>query len=153
MKTKLVLLLCYISICSGCLHANAVGEDSLLYILEETIRTRAQYLTEKENKLEQIKQRLSTRLSALKRYDILNELLEEYRSYNADTALSIAQQRLQLAYRMDNKALEDNARMNIAEVMGIAGMYKEAIEQMGLVDIDSLPDNLHTYYYQILRTL
>lgn len=153
MKTKLILLLCYISICSECLHANAVGEDSLLYILEETIRTRAQYLTEKENKLGQIKQRLSTRLSAQKRYDILDELLGEYRSYNADTALSIAQQRLQLAYRMDNKALEDNARMNIAEVMGIAGMYKEAIEQMGLVNIDSLPDNLHTYYYQILRTL
>lgn len=153
MKIKLVLLLCYISICSGYLHANAVGEDSLLYQLEETIRTRKQYLIEKENKLKQIKQRLSTRLSTPKRYDILGELLEEYRSYNADTALDIAQQRLQLAHRMNDKALEDNARMNIAEVMGIAGMYKEAVEQMGLVNIDSLPDYLHTYYYQILRTL
>lgn len=153
MKTILAILLCSLFICPESLHANTAGGDSLLYKLEETIRTRAQYLSAKEHKLAQIKQRLSTQLSAQKRYDMLGELLEEYRSYNADTALYIAQQRLQLAYRINDKDLINNARMNIADIMGIAGMYKEAVEQMGLVTVDSLPDYLRTYYYQILRTL
>ena len=59
----------------------------------------------------------------------------------------------QVALRMKNKEHQDNALMNTAEIMGTAGMYKEAVDLMHNVQINHLPDDLHPYYYHIYRTV
>lgn len=53
----------------------------------------------------------------------------------------------------ENKEHQDNALMNTAEIMGTAGMYKEAVDLMHNVQINHLPDDLHPYYYHIYRTV
>ena len=59
----------------------------------------------------------------------------------------------QVALRLKNKEHQDNALMNTAEIMGTAGMYKEAIDLMHNVQINHLSDDLHPYYYHIYRTV
>ena len=64
-----------------------------------------------------------------------------------------AQRKEELAHRMDKLDYLDDAAMNMAEVMGTTGMYKEALELLGQIDKKTLPDYLYGYYYHLYRTI
>ena len=65
----------------------------------------------------------------------------------------MAQRKEELAHRMDKLDYLDDAAMNMAEVMGTTGMYKEALELLGQIDKKTLPDYLYGYYYHLYRTI
>lgn len=54
---------------------------------------------------------------------------------------------------MNKQDYLDDAAMNMAEVMGTTGMYKEALEQLGQIDKKTLSDYLYPYYYHLYRTI
>ena len=135
------------------LHAANNVVDSLLSQLDHVIQNRPVYIEQKEKKLNDLRQALRQRISDENRFTLLGEYLDEYRSYNTDSSLYISRERYQVALRMKNKEHQDNALMNTAEIMGTAGMYKEAVDLMHNVQINHLPDDLHPYYYHIYRTV
>lgn len=140
-------------LCVPTLRAGTAGIDSVLNRLDNVIRERSRYIQQKEERLHQLKMNLYGSMSDEQRFERLDALLEEYRSYNADSSMAVTQKRLRLAEKLHNREYLDNARMNLAELMGIAGMYKEALEQMQTVSLDSLPRHLRAYYFHNLRTL
>ena len=148
--TSLYLLCC---VCMCQLHAANNVVDSLLSQLDHVIQNRPVYIEQKEKKLNDLRQALRQRISDENRFTLLGEYLDEYRSYNTDSSLYISRERYQVALRMKNKEHQDNALMNTAEIMGTAGMYKEAVDLMHNVQINHLPDDLHPYYYHIYRTV
>lgn len=151
---KIIIFLYICGICMCQLHAatnNVV--DSLLSQLDQVIQNRPVYIEQKEKKLNDLRKALRQRISDENRFTLLGEYLDEYRSYNTDSSLYISRERYQVALRMKNKEHQDNALMNTAEIMGTAGMYKEAIDLMHNVQINQLPDELHPYYYHIYRTV
>ncbi len=151
---KIIIFLYICGVCMCQLHAatnNVV--DSLLSQLEQVIQNRPVYIEQKEKKLNDLRKALRQRISDENRFTLLGEYLDEYRSYNTDSSLYISRERYQVALRMKNKEHQDNALMNTAEIMGTAGMYKEAIDLMHNVQINQLPDELHPYYYHIYRTV
>lgn len=135
------------------LHAANNAVDSLLSQLDHVIQNRPVYIKQKEKKLNDLRQALRQRISDENRFTLLGEYLDEYRSYNTDSSLYISRERYQVALRLKNKEHQDNALMNTAEIMGTAGMYKEAIDLMHNVQINHLSDDLHPYYYHIYRTV
>lgn len=135
------------------LHAANNVVDSLLSQLDHVIQNRPVYIEQKEKKLNDLRQALRQRISDENRFTLLGKYLDEYRSYNTDSSLYISRERYQVALRMKNKEHQDNALMNTAEIMGTAGMYKEAVDLMHNVQINHLPDDLHPYYYHIYRTV
>ena len=151
---KIIIFLYICGVCMCQLHAatnNVV--DSLLSQLDQVIQNRPVYIEQKEKKLNDLRKALRQRISDENRFTLLGEYLDEYRSYNTDSSLYISRERYQVALRMKNKEHQDNALMNTAEIMGTAGMYKEAIDLMHNVQINQLPDELHPYYYHIYRTV
>ena len=151
---KIIIFLYICGVCMCQLHAatnNVV--DSLLSQLDQVIQNRPVYIEQKEKKLNDLRKALRQRISDENRFTLLGEYLNEYRSYNTDSSLYISRERYQVALRMKNKEHQDNALMNTAEIMGTAGMYKEAIDLMHNVQINQLPDELHPYYYHIYRTV
>lgn len=134
-------------------HAANNAVDSLLSQLDHVIQNRPVYIKQKEKKLNDLRQALRQRISDENRFTLLGEYLDEYRSYNTDSSLYISRERYQVALRLKNKEHQDNALMNTAEIMGTAGMYKEAIDLMHNVQINHLSDDLHPYYYHIYRTV
>ena len=146
--TSLYLLCC---VCMCQLHAANNVVD--LTQLDHVIQNRPVYIEQKEKKLNDLRQALRQRISDENRFTLLGEYLDEYRSYNTDSSLYISRERYQVALRMKNKEHQDNALMNTAEIMGTAGMYKEAVDLMHNVQINHLPDDLHPYYYHIYRTV
>lgn len=144
-------LLCCVFMCQ--LHAANNVVDSLLSQLDHVIQNRHVYIEQKEKKLNDLRQALRQRISDENRFTLLGEYLDEYRSYNTDSSLYISRERYQVALRLKNKEHQDNALMNTAEIMGTAGMYKEAVDLMHNVQINYLSDDLHPYYYHIYRTV
>lgn len=128
--------------------------DSLIARLDNVIAHQEQYINLKEERIDQLKKELATVVADEKRFDLLGKLLDECRSYNTDVSLHIAEERMALARKMPQRQeLTFNAVMNIADIMGTAGMYKEALDMMSTVSTASLPDYLHPYYYHIHRTI
>ena len=147
---KKYFLLCFFC-CLGVSYAtNHNVMDSLLLQLDQTIKERPVYIAQKVRSMDELKRQLKRASTDEKKFDLLGKLLDEYRSYNADSSLFIAKARYQLAVQMKKKEYIDNARMNMAEIMGgVAGMYKESIDRMNAIKISQLPDYLHPYYYHI----
>lgn len=150
---KVIIFLCICTVCVFRLHAEGSRADSLLLKLDQAIKERPIYMEQKEHKLNELKRQLHQHLPDEERYSILGTLEDEYRSFNTDSALRVAQEREQIALRLGKRRYIDNARMNTADIMGMTGMYKEALDLMKDIHIDQLPRDIHPYYYHIYRTV
>lgn len=127
--------------------------ESLLLKLDQAIKERPIYMEQKELKLAELKRQLHRQIPDEERFAILGTLLDEYRSFNTDSALHMAEEREQIAIRLGNREYIDNARMNKADVLGMTGMYKEVMDLMRNIHIDRLSVDIHPYYYHIYRTV
>lgn len=151
---NIIIFLCLCTICICRLHAaDSSRADSLLLKLDQAIKERPIYMEQKELKLVELKRLLHRQIPDEERFAILGTLLDEYRSFNTDSALHMAEEREQIAIRLGNREYIDNARMNKADVLGMTGMYKEVMDLMRNIHIDRLPVDIHPYYYHIYRTV
>lgn len=151
---NIIIFLCLCTICMCRLHAaDSSRADSLLLKLDQAIKERPIYMEQKELKLVELKRQLHRQIPDEERFAILGTLLDEYRSFNTDSALHMAEEREQIAIRLGNREYIDNARMNKADVLGMTGMYKEVMDLMRNSHIDRLPVDIHPYYYHIYRTV
>ena len=151
---NIIIFLCLCTICMCRLHAaDSSRADSLLLKLDQARKERPRYMEQKELKLVELKRLLHRQIPDEERFAILGTLLDEYRSFNTDSALHMAEEREQIAIRLGNREYIDNARMNKADVLGMTGMYKEVMDLMRNIHIDRLPVDIHPYYYHIYRTV
>ncbi len=153
MKNIIIFLcLCTIHMCR-LYAANSSRADSLLLKLDRVIKERPIYMEQKELKLVELKRQLYRQIPAEERFAILGTLLDEYRSFNTDSALHVAEERERIAIRLGNPEYIDNARMNKADVLGMTGMYKEGMDLMQNIHANRLSEAIRPYYYHIYRTV
>lgn len=126
--------------------------DSLLRVLDKTIENYQSYANLKERKLDQMKSLLRYTSSDNQRYEICGKLYDEYNSYKSDSALIYARKKLQIAEKLNNKRNLTDSRLNLAFIMGVTGMYKEAMDILNTINITEAPD-LKAYYFHIYRTI
>jgi len=126
--------------------------DSLLRVLDKTIENYQSYANLKERKLDQMKSLLRYTSSDNQRYEICGKLYDEYNSYKSDSALIYAIKKLQIAEKLKNKRDLTDSRMNLAFIMGVTGMYNEAMDILNTINIAEAPD-LKAYYFHIYRTI
>ena len=151
---NIIIFYCLCTICMCRLHAvDNSRADSLLLKLDQAIKDRPIYMEQKEQKLAELKKQLHRQIPDEERFFILGTLLDEYRSFNTDSALHMAEEREQIAIRLGNREYIDNARMNKADVLGMTGMYKEVMDLMRNIHTDRLSVDIHPYYYHIYRTV
>ena len=143
---------CIVGICYVyAMDSNRV--DSLLLKLDQSIKKRPIYMEQKELRLAKLRRQLLQLISEEEHFAILGALLDEYRSFNTDSAFYVAEEREQIAMRLGNREYIDNARMNKADVLGMTGMYKEAMDLMRNIHAERLSKKLRPYYYHIYRTI
>lgn len=127
--------------------------DSLLVVLDKTINERPIFNEQKEQRINDLKEELLKVSSSDElTYQTLWNLFNEYRSYKMDMSLYYAGEKMKIAERIGKQEYIDDTKINLAEVMMMVGMYKEALEQLQKVDKSKLADYLHLYYYHIYHT-
>jgi DNA-binding CsgD family transcriptional regulator len=126
--------------------------DSLLQKLDYTVKNYREFDRQKEDKIQKIKNSLIFTSSNQQQFEICGKLFDEYKSYKSDSALVYARRKLLLAEKTKNNNSITDARLNLASIMVIMGMYIEAHEILKNVNIASHPD-LKAYYFHIYRTV
>jgi len=126
--------------------------DSLLKVLDKTVDNYQVYSNQKEVKLNKLKDLLKITSTDLQKFEICGQLYDEYRSYKSDSALTYAREKLQIAEKLNNTHDLTNARLNLAAIMGLNGLYKEAMDILSVINISQTPD-LKAYYFHIYRTI
>ena len=142
LKVLLVVFLAFLS-----LHICANETDSLLRELDMSIRNRPQYTLKRQEQIDALQRKLRLSHSDQERYNLYRELFGKYRSYRMDSALWVADQRVELAKRMKNPLYIYSAELNIAEVMIGVAMYKEGLEILDGIKSADLDDSGVSYYY------
>lgn len=126
--------------------------DSLLKVLDKTVDNYQIYSNQKEEKLNKLKDLLKVTSTDLQRFAICGQLYDEYRSYKSDSALTYAREKLKIAEKLNDENNLTNARLNLAAIMGINGLYKEAMDILSIINIRRTPE-LKAYYFHIYRTV
>ena len=151
-KTRLCLLAV---VASAWFAVQAVGQDtaSLLDTLDITLRESQRYINARRAKITRLKAELARADDDEVRYRLTGRLREEYRSFDIDSALYFANEKMAVARRIGNASYISDARMNLAEMSGVHGMYKEALDYIDSVDKGVLDVYQMEYYYHVYRNI
>ena len=151
-KTRLCLLAV---VASAWFAVQAVGQDtaSLLDTLDITLRESHKYIDARRAKIAGLKAELARAATDAERYRLAGRLREEYRSFDIDSALYFANEKMAVARRIGNASYISDARMNLAEMSGVHGMYKEALDYIDSVDKGVLDVYQMEYYYHVYRNI
>lgn len=126
--------------------------DSLLKVLDSSVDNYQVFSNQKEEQLNKLKELLRYTNNDDQRYKICGQLYDDYKSYKSDSALTYAQEKLQIAEKMNNRWNLTDAKLNLASIMGTSGMYKESMDILETINIQDNPD-LKAYYFHVYRTV
>jgi len=141
-----------VALSSPCLLSGNNSIDSLLRKLDQTVKNFREFDSQKEYSIQKLKNSLIYASSNQQQFEICGRLFDEYKSYKSDSALVYARRKLFLAEKSDNSMNLTDAKLNLASIMVMMGMYKEAYDILKNVTIRQFPD-LKAYYYHIYRTI
>ena len=130
----------------------AIPNDSVRLVLEELdaiIDQKAAYHEQKEKELEAWKLKLRDSADKADKFEVYGKLFNEYLHYQADSSLYYIDERIQLLSSMERADLDMVVLINRAEVLGVMGMYTEALEQLKQVNPQTLDVKTLTYYYRV----
>lgn len=111
------------------------------------------YTDKRISKLDSIKHKLQQTDSEKEAFELKYELFNEYLSFQTDSALHYATERLKSAYIIGEQEYIDAAILNISYVFIIAGMYKEASDMLKNIKRNTLKKNLEGYYFNVYNSL
>lgn len=137
---------------SPCLLSGSNSIDSLLRKLDQTVKNYREFDSQKEDSIQKLKNSLIYASTNQQQFEICGRIFDEYRSYKSDSALVYARRKFFLAEKSDNSLNITDAKLNLASIMVVMGMYKEAYDILKKVPISQYPD-LKAYYFHIYRTI
>lgn len=146
----IVLLFCI----SSSLYTNTNSLDSLFKELDKSISKRSIYFEMKENKLLDMRIKLKNTPDLKVKYEIANQLMQEYSYYKSDSALYYSNVCLKLAEKLDNPDYALNIRLNQAYLLSFACLFHESYKILESIDADILSINQQqSYYYTFILVL
>ena len=141
-------LLCFLLFFSC--HSALAGEslDSLLNVLDKTIKEADTYVQIKENKLHELKKEArKTPPFSVERYNLNNDIYLEYKVYSSDSALHYLNENMLLARQLNDKERELKIQLELSYLLSSIGMYMEAADILNSIDRQTLPSSLLGHYY------
>ena len=141
-------LLCFLLFfsCSSAFAGESL--DSLLNVLDKTIKEADTYVQIKENKIHELKREArKTAPLSIERYHLNNDIYLEYKAYSSDSALHYLNENLLLARQLNDKERELKIQLELSYLLSSIGMYMEAADILNSIDRQTLPTSLLGHYY------
>lgn len=129
---------------------NGVNE-SVLKELDRVIEEKYSFHVHKEKEIDEIKARLHRSGNNEEKYELCGSLFYLYLHYQADSSLYYINEKMRLLPLLDKPELKNEIIINRAEVMGVMGMYNEALEQLRQINPQALELGPLNYYYRTFR--
>ena len=123
--------------------------ERVLDSLDVIIDNKSVFHAQKEQDMTALKMRLNNASDEYEKLDIYGQLFNGYLHYQADSSLHYIDGKIGLLSTMERADLNAEVLINRAEVLGVMGMYTEALEQLRQVDPQSLQLKTLNYYYRV----
>lgn len=124
----------------------------MLKELEAKIEKAPEYDAQEWQKIEAFQKQLNNAPSGdlRLRHHLNQELLNEYRVFKQDSAFFYGLRTKELAEALQDEELIALAVINLADISVSAGMYKEALDYLALINSEILPENLRSLYFGLM---
>ena len=127
-------------------------KDSIEWVLDSLdaiIDNKSAFHAQKEQDMTALKMRLNSASDEYEKLEIYGQLFNGYLHYQADSSLHYIDEKIGLLSTMERADLNAEVLINRSEVLGVMGMYTEALEQLKQVDPQSLQLKTLNYYYRV----
>jgi hypothetical protein len=121
--------------------------ETLLSRLEDEMSRKEYYDNKKENRIQNILEKIQYQSDIFKIYELNTKIFEEYEFYSFDKALEYVEKNIEIAEKLDNTLLLNRAKLKLALLLVNSGRYKESIDALNDIKKASLPDTLINNYY------
>ena len=148
MKKASIIICVFLGCLVGHGWAAKPSVSELLDELDEMIIQKKQYHARKEDKLKYLKEAFHMASDLQKKYEICGDLFLEYLHYQTDSALYYVNEKSLILSELDSLASKDEIIVSRAEVMGIMGMYNEALFELLRLSPSTMSKETLSYYYR-----
>ena len=119
--------------------------------LDDIISKKETYQIRREKDITDLKVQLAHSTDPARNYELYASLFGAYLHYQADSALHYINRQMEILPQLNRPDLEYEIVINRATVMGVMGMYIEAMEQLEKIDPKKLNEWTLLSYYQTYR--
>ena len=130
--------------------AGKANIDSLLKELDLVLDNRQDHISKKRASIQTLRMELEKHQDDKKQFSVLLNLCEEYQSFNFDTAYIYTEQLVQLAHKINDPEFIAKARVRQAFSLLSAGLFREAMDSLQLVNLDKVSLPVKSDYYGTL---
>lgn len=121
--------------------------ESLLLELDAQIQQRDTYMANRMQRISSLMQLHTVESTPQRDYALNKQLIDEYITFQADSAISYFQKNLELAHRMHDKVLQHQTAIDLAHFYASTGFYYEASQLLYSIDTLSLSKRDELKYY------
>ncbi len=119
----------------------------MLDVLDKTIASEHFLTSTKEKRINRLKQLLHSSASVEAKFNLYNQVFDEYEVYICDSAYHYAQLISELAAKNNNNHWANASKLKTSNILTISGMYPEAIDILQSIDKANLSNEQLIGYY------
>jgi len=121
--------------------------DSLFTALENEMSKREYYDRKKENRIDSLVQSLSKINRPIEKYELISEIIEEYRYFDFNKALYYLERNIEIAEELGDDLLLNKSKLSLGLLLVDTGRYKESIDALNSIKRHYLQESLIDDYY------
>lgn len=127
--------------------------DSLLIVLDKTVQERSVFEETRIFQLNKLKKQISQTLDQHQKFILYRQLFQEYRDFQTDSALHVANKTIELAHNLPDEGDRIMANLSLAEALMVAGMYKESLDIVNAQNHSVYNNAQKAYSYHINHSI
>lgn len=144
---KYIALLITIIYATGNLYSAKNEPEIFLLQLDSVLSNSKRYIKEKEERITNLKKRISDNLNKEEQLWLNKMLYDEFYVYSSDSAMNYVNRNIEISRELGRNDLEHEWLMNKVFMLSATGLLTEAEKNIKLIDINELNDNLKFQYY------
>ena len=130
MRNIAYCVLSFLLVGSVSMFAKQTDNVAALKKLDDIINKKETYQIQKEKEIEGLKLQLAHSNASADKYRLYGSLFDAYLHYQADSALHYINKKQELLPQLNRPELDNKIIIDRATVLGVMGMYIEAIEEL-----------------------
>jgi len=146
---RLLILVQVVLLVNTTAHAQSTT-DSLLNKLNSVLANKEVLVKQKQEAIVEIKQHLKFAKSESSKYDVYDQLFEQYKSFIHDSAYVYCKKLNTCAYLLKDENKINYSRLNMGFILVSAGMFKEGLDTLSKVNVQYLTGE-QRYNYLFLQ--
>lgn len=154
-RKKTAIILTAILVLTGCGHKVPYPDEVRIALeeLDEVIAQKEMIEDQKEDRITQTKVKLVHAENDRDRYEIMDDLVDEYFQYNIDSAVFYSRAKLSLAEKINDNNILLDAIYDIADRHTMSGLSEATMRSLRMIEEKGVNDTSKLRYYSILNTL